>query len=237
MLEEEIPKVGGLPMTTVEQTSAPPLEAGQSLDQREFHRRYLAMPTGTKAELIRGMVVMPSPVGNRHGTTCLNLAMCLGIDKSRTPGTQASDNATTILGNDGELQPDCWLRILPSKGGQTRDVGKFVGGAPELIVEVADSSRAIDLGDKLAEYEKAGALEYVVFGLDPDEVFWHVRQENRLVRVEPDADGLFRSRAFPGLWLDPTALFEDNGLGLMATLERGLATAEHADFVVSLTTR
>ena len=43
--------------------------------------------------------------------------------------------------------------------------------------------------------------------LEPDEVIWHVLQEGRLIPVPPDADGLYRSGAFPGLWLDPAAPF------------------------------
>jgi Uma2 family endonuclease len=224
-------------MSTINRTSAPPLQAGQRLDQREFHDRYEAMLPGTKAELVGGAVVMPSPVGNRHGITCLNVALWLGIYKTRTPGTQAAENATTILDDTDEFQPDCWLRILPRFGGQSRDVGKFVAGAPELIIEVADSSKDIDLGAKLAEYERAGAREYVVFALDPDEVHWHVRRGDRLVRVDPDPDGLYRSVAFPGLWLDPAALFAADGLALLAALDRGLATREHADFAAGLAAR
>jgi Uma2 family endonuclease len=161
----------------------------------------------------------------------------LGLYRSRTPGTEVSHNATTILDENNEVQPDCWLRIRPNRGGQTLDVGNYVGGCPELIVEVADSSRKIDLGSKLAEYERAGALEYVVFALEPDEVFWHIRQGDRLVRVNADADGLFRSRSFPGLWLDPEALFHDDGLALIAALDRGLATAEHTQFLADLAAR
>ncbi|MBV8678664.1 MAG: hypothetical protein JO355_15990, partial [Planctomycetaceae bacterium] len=47
-------------------------------------------------------------------------------------------------------------------------------------------------------------------------------------------DGCYHSEAFPGLWLDPRALLDDDLDGLMATLERGLATAEHAAFVARL---
>ena len=224
-------------MSTAERTSAPPLEAGQRLDRREFHARYLAMPPGTRAELVGGVVVMPSPVGDRHGTTCLNAALWLGTYKSRTPGTSAAENATTILDDDGELQPDCWLRIKPDKGGQSRNEGKYVAGAPELVVEVADSSKSIDLGAKLLEYERAGALEYIVFAIDPDEVFWHVRQGEKLVRIDPGPDGLYRSMAFPGLWLDPAALSDDDGLALLAALDRGLATDEHAAFTADLAAR
>ena len=224
-------------MSTIDRTSSPPLRPGQRLGQAEFHARYEAMPPGTKAELVGGIVVMPSPVGNRHGTTCLNVALWLGFYKSRTPGTQASENSTTLLDGGGEVQPDALLRILPAKGGRTRDAGKFVAGAPELVVEVADSTRGLDLGAKLAEYDLAGALEYVVFALDPDEVFWHARLGDRLVRIEPDADGIYRSAAFPGLWLDPIALLDDDGPALLATLDRGLASPKHADFAAKLAAR
>jgi Uma2 family endonuclease len=228
-------------MSTIERTSAPapapPLEAGQRLRQPEFHERYEAMPPGTRAELVGGVVVMPSPVGNRHGIIGANAITWLGVYKIRTPGAQAAVKATTILGDGGEVQPDGWLRILPAKGGQTRDVGKYVAGAPELIIEVADSSKSIDLGSKLAEYERAGALEYVVFTLDLDEVFWHERRGDRLIRVDPDPDGVYRSKAFPGLWLDPASLFADDSLAMLASLDRGLASREHAEFVALLAAR
>ncbi len=224
-------------MSTIDQPSALMLLPGQRLDRHEFHARYLAMPPGTKAELVGGIVVMPSPVGRYHGINGGLVVAWLNFYHFRTPGTQVMDNATVVLDEIGEVQPDALMRILPSKGGQTRDLGKFIAGAPEFIVEIVDSSRDLDLGPKLAEYERAGALEYVVFALDPDEVFWHVRQGDRLVRVEPGVGGLFRSKFFPGLWLDPSALFDDNGLALIEALDRGLATAEHADFVAQLATR
>ena len=39
------------------------LVEGQRLDQPTFHELYEAMPPGTRAELINGVVLMPSPVG------------------------------------------------------------------------------------------------------------------------------------------------------------------------------
>ena len=224
-------------MSTAERTSAPPLEAGQRLRQPEFHARYHAMPPGIKAELVGGVVVMPSPLVDRHGVVDSHANFWLAFYKTRTPGTQVTCNATTILDDDNEFQPDCSLRIVPAKGGQTRMVGPYIGGCPELLVEVSYSSRSLDLGAKLAEYERAGALEYVVFALEPDEVFWHVRRGDRLVRVDPNPDGIYRSTSFPGLWLDPVALFADDGLALLATLDRGLATIQHADFVTELAAR
>ena len=56
--------------------------------------------------------------------------------------------------------------------------------------------------------------------LDPAEVHWHVRHGDELVRIDPDPDGLYRSAAFPGLWLDPSALLRADLEGLIAALER-----------------
>jgi Uma2 family endonuclease len=129
------------------------------------------------------------------------------------------------------------LRIHPTCGGQSRDKGEYLGGAPELIVEVASSSRKIDLGPKFEDYQRAGVREYVVVGIDPEEVFWFVRRDVRLVPLPPGPDGVFRSEVFPGLWLDPGALFADDIDRLIATLDQGLAAPEHADFVALLAAR
>jgi hypothetical protein len=63
--------------------------------------------------------------------------------------------------------------------------------------------------------------------LDPNEVHWHVRPGPQLVRVRPGRDGLYRSKVFPGLWLDPVALLNQDIAGVLAVLERGVATPEH----------
>lgn len=43
------------------------LVAGRRLDQPTYHALYEAMPPGTRAELIGGVVCMPSPVGRGRG--------------------------------------------------------------------------------------------------------------------------------------------------------------------------
>ena len=221
-------------MSTARMPAVAPLVAGQRLDQSSFHECYLEMPPGIRAELIGGVVVMPSPVGKRHYVTSANAVGWLRNYRMKTQGIELADNGSTALDDYGEVQPDAFLRILPERGGQTSDHGKIIRGAPELIIEVAGTSKTTDLGSKLADYERAGALEVVVLAIDPDEVHWHVRREGRLVRMPPDFDGLYRSKVFPGLWLDLDAFFADDGLAIMATLERGLASDEHAAFIARL---
>jgi Uma2 family endonuclease len=107
-------------------------------------------------------------------------------------------------------------------------------GAPELIVEVARSSRKYDLGEKKADYERAGVLEYLVVELGPDRIHWFIRRGKRLVALRPGPDGIYRSKAFPGLWLDPEAIFAQDLARRDEVVEQGVATPEHAAFVAKL---
>jgi Uma2 family endonuclease len=215
-------------------TPLPQLVAGPSMRQAEFHARYEAMPLDTWAELVGGVVYMGGRVSIVHGTCSSNVNLWLNLYRSRTPGVDGGAKVTTILDDLAEPQPDSMLRILPSHGGQTRDVGIYTHGGPELVVEVADDSLAVDLGPKLADYQRAGVREYIVVDLDTPEIIWHARRGDRLVRIPASPDGLYRSEVFPGLWLDAHALLADQGLVLLAALERGLATEEHAAFVAKL---
>ena len=105
---------------------------------------------------------------------------------------------------------------------------------PELVVEIARSSRAYDLGAKKADYERAGVLEYVVVELEPDRVHWFVRRDDRFEGLTPGPDGIFRSEVFPGLWLDPEALYRGDLVRLIGVLEQGLAMPDHAAFAERL---
>jgi Uma2 family endonuclease len=214
-----------------------PLVEGERLDQPTFHALYEAMPPGTRAELIGGVVHMPSPLGYDHGRAHVPAIVWLSHYTEDTPGVEVLDNATTILGWKSELQPDGMLRILPDWGGQTRNEGGYVHGAPELVVEIARSTRYVDLGPKLADYERAGVQEYLVHALGPDAIFWFRQEQGSLVQIPVDEDGLYRSRVYPGLWLDPQALLQRDIRQLRAVLDLGLATPEHAAFVAGLAAR
>jgi Uma2 family endonuclease len=213
----------------------PPLENGDQLDQPTFHARYEAMPEDCRAELIGGIVYMSSPQKVPHSTAHTLVVHWLGEYVVATPGTDVVLNNTQILGPDSEPQPDACLFILPGHGGQVFvDDEEYMHGAPELIVEVSWSTESIDLHRKKQDYEKAGVREYVVLALRMQQVFWFVRQRGKYREVALPADGLFRSRVFPGLWLDAEAMLRNQRKGVLEALEQGLASPEHAGFVAKL---
>jgi hypothetical protein len=104
-------------------------------------------------------------------------------------------------------------------------------------VEVSSSTESIDLHRKKRDYEKAGVREYVVLALRMQQVLWFVRRGGKYREVPLPADGIFRSRAFPGLWLDAEALLRNQRPRVLAALQQGLAAPEHAAFVARLAKR
>jgi Uma2 family endonuclease len=212
-----------------------PLVAGQRLAQPTFHKRYEAMPPETRAELVGGVVYMPSPMRWDHGKESRIVSGWLDRYERFTPGVEGGDGPTVKLDKRGEPQPDHLLLIPAELGGQCGlDEEGYLTGAPELIVEVARSSRKFDLNSKKNDYERAGVLEYVVVELDPDRIHWFIRRGDHFEDLLPGPDGIYRSEVFPGLWLDAAAIFARDRDRRDEVLERGLATPAHADFVAKL---
>ncbi len=214
----------------------PELEAGDRLTRAEFERRYEAMPDLKKAELIEGVVYMPSPVRHRrHSRPNVHLCTWLGQYEAGTPGVEAGDNGSVRLDLDNEPQPDACLIIDPGLGGQARiSDDDYLEGAPELVAEVASSSASYDLGVKLQVYRRNGVREYVVWRVLDRQIDWFVLREGRYESMALSAEGLYRSTVFPGLWLDPVALRNHDLARVLAVVQEGLNTAEHADFVARL---
>src|SRR5262245_7296288 len=206
------------------------LVTGDRMSREEFHRIYAATSDAFHAELIGGIVYVPSPLKRQHGTHHLVLGGLFAVYAARTPGIEVGDNATVLLGEDAEPQPDLYLRLLPESGGQSRTSDDdYIVGAPELIAEIAHSSRAIDLHAKKDAYARYRVQEYVVVTLREGRLRWFDLRAGR--ELEVPADGVLRLRAAPGLWVDTEALFANDHARALATLERGLATSEHAEFV------
>jgi len=214
----------------------PPLENGERLTRYEFERRYQARPDIKKAELIEGVVYMPSPVRfASHGEPHIWISTWLGIYCAATPGVRPADNATVRLDLDNEVQPDALLRLELEAGGHSR-IGDddYVEGAPELIVEIAASRTSYDLHDKLRVYRRNGVQEYLVWQVYDKRVDWFSLSEGEYVPLAPDTSGVVHSQVFPGLRLAVAVLLEGDLAKVLAELQKGLGTPEHAAFVERL---
>jgi Uma2 family endonuclease len=214
------------------------LFSGDRMDRKTFHALYRKTPEKFKAELVGGVVYVASPVSRKHSDPHKALVTWLGVYDAYTPGVKADDNATVFLSPDqDEVQPDGILFTLPEFGGRLRYEDEFYAGGPELVVEVATSSAAFDLHDKREAYERAGVREYVVLSTKRPELFWHERRRRKFARLSPPADGVYRSKVFPGLWLNAKAALGIDSKGVLDALNAGLADPSHAAFVAELARR
>jgi Uma2 family endonuclease len=214
----------------------PPLENGDLLSRAEFERRYTAMPALKKAELIEGIVYMASPLRfEPHAEPHADLMGWLWTYKIATPGVRLGDNPTVRLDVDNEPQPDAVLLIDAQQGGQTclSDDG-YIEGAPEFVAEISASTATIDLRDKKRVYRRNGVKEYLVWQVMNRRIDWFSLQEEEYIALLPDAEGIIRSRVFPGLWLAVSALIDGDMPSAIATLQAGLNSDAHQEFVQQL---
>jgi Uma2 family endonuclease len=218
------------------QAEAPPLQPGDHLTRAEFLRIWEQHPEIKFAELIGGVVYMPSPLTRQHGIADRHTAGWLFVYEAQTPGTEGGNNATVMMQGDETLQPDDYLRIRPEYGGRSRNDGKYLAGSPELIAEICVSSASYDLHEKLELYERERVLEYVAILMREQEIRWHRLTTKGYKLLAPKA-GVWKSRVFPGLWLDGNAMLAGDAAGVLAVLQQGLRSREHAAFVKKLAKR
>jgi hypothetical protein len=223
-------------MAATVERSVPPLSAGDKLTRQEFLRRWEADPEIKKAELIGGLVFMPSPVSVEHGDTEADVGTWLGVYKATTPGTASGHNTTSLLLEDTP-QPDLNLRLLPEYGGASSEKDRYLQGVPEFLAEICRSSASYHLHVKFDLYQAAGVPEYLAILLYEEEIRWHVLADGRYQLLSAAADGLWRSRVFPGLCLDGKALLGGNLAQVLARLQEGLDSPAHKQFVTELADR
>ncbi len=211
----------------------PPLENGDRLSRFEFERRYEAMPHLKKAELVEGVVYMASPLRIKsHGEPHGDLVTWMGTYKTFTPGVVLGIEPTVRLDLENEPQPNAVL-LVPGRQA-TIGADDYIEGAPELIVEVAASSAAIDLHDKKRAYRRNQVHEYVVWRTLESQLDWFVLKADDYVTQLPDQQGIVRSQIFPGLWLAVSALLSGEMTTVLSVLQQGLNSPEHQKFVQQL---
>jgi Uma2 family endonuclease len=216
-------------------SSIPLLQNGDKLSRAEFERRYETLPHLKKAELIEGVVFIQGRTGTKdYGHPCVEIGTWLGVYSASAPCLLIARNATIRLDTRNEVQPDFSLCIPSNLGGQSDvDEDDFIVGAPELITEVVASCTTYNLGDKLEVYRKNGVKECILWQTRNKKLEWLVFSEGQYYTLAND-NGLYKSPGFPGLWLDATALLENNLAKVLETLQQGVASPEHEAFVNEL---
>ena len=161
----------------------PPLTAGDRLTRTEFEHIYQAHPEVKTAELVEGVVYMPSPVHfAQHGLPHSYLMTWLGMYCAATPGLLPGDNASVRLDFENVVQPDAILRLTPKLGGRSHiSKDDYVEGPPELVVEIRGQQRSLRSARQAPRLPaRNGVQEYLAVQMYEQKVDWFVLREGVL---------------------------------------------------------
>ncbi len=186
------------------------------MTREEFHAAYLECEGLDRVELIEGVVYLPSPIKmETHAEPQSLMIVWLRAYARGKPGVRASSPASVLLDDRNEPQPDAILvRTTP---GWRSDDG-YIAKAPELVVEVAASTKSRDMNQKLRAYERNGVKEYIVWRTLDEAIDWFELVDGAFVAKAARAEGLIESTEFPGLVLDVTAALEGEEEKVLAAL-------------------
>lgn len=216
--------------------TVPPLQSGDRLTCHEFERRYAAVPHIKKAELVEGIVYVASPLRfDQHAEPHSRIHGWLWTYQTLTPGLRLGIEPTVRLDWDNDLQPDIVLLLDEAVGGRAKLTGDgYLEGVPELVVEVAASSAAIDGGSKKHVYRRNGVLEYVIWQSYENRIVWFCLIDGAYQLLSADSDGIIRSQTFPGLWLAVDSLLNNQMIRVLEVLQAGLRSQEYQTFAAGL---
>jgi Uma2 family endonuclease len=185
------------------------------MDAAEFRRRYEACEDLEHVELIEGVVYMPSPIraaGHAEeqgwGVTWLSYYRSLHPDDVVILGP-----GTVWLDDKNAPEPDA---MLVRRRPDMYTVDGYLAYVPDLIIEIANSSRSRDLHQKKRAYERSGVLEYIVWRTQDREIDWFQLRDGRYVPRDPDAEGIIESEIFPGLRLSISAMLARDAAAIAA---------------------
>ena len=221
--------------TMLPTTATPPLRHGDRMDREEFERRWDAMPDLKFAELIEGVVYMSAALSVDHGTPHFTLQGWLFFYQAQTKGVIGAGNTSVRFDLRNMPQPDSLLRIDEEFGGQSRiSEDRYFEGGPELIVEIANTTKSRDLGVKKTVYLRNGVREYIVWRVQDRAIDWFILRDDKYVSHLPSPDGITRSEVFPGLWLDTAALIAGDSAKVLQNAQLGIGSPEHMAFIAEL---
>lgn len=192
-------------------------EIAERITAEEFFRD---APEERKAELIDGVMVMPSPALVTHERLQRFLLTLLTLFvEEHNLGEVLGSRTAVALDRLNAPEPDI-LFVARARANMIREKGVF--GAPDLVIEILSAGTARnDRGPKFAAYERAGVRElWLIDPYGPAGTEFYHWTNGRFQRVDADAGGILRSAAVAGFWLDVRWLWPD---GAFVPVSRALA--------------
>jgi Uma2 family endonuclease len=175
------------------------VEVAERMTSEEFFRY---APEDQKAELIDGVMIVHSPPLVIHEKLQGFLYTLLRTYVEESDLGEVLGSRTPVeLEAEQTYEPDI-LFVARERADIVETKGVF--GAPDLVIEILSAGTVHhDRGSKFRAYERAGVRElWLIDPYGPAGTEFYQLQGKRFVPVMPDSDGILRSAAVPGFWID-----------------------------------
>ncbi len=170
-----------------------------------------------KGDLINGVMKLEARVSIEHEEKFGFLFTLLVGYVSKNDMGQVLGSRTLVKINDRNgYEPDI---LFVSKDRLDIIKPHDIIEGPDLVVEIiSPSSRRDDRVAKFQGYEQVGVQDYWIIDPRYGLVEFYRMTDGRLSQVDPD-DGIFRSEAVPGFWLNVGWLFADEPVSTFSALQ------------------
>jgi Uma2 family endonuclease len=180
------------------------VEIAECITAEEFFRD---APEDRKAELIDGVMVIALPALTIHERLRgFLLGLLYTYTEERDLGEALGSRTAVELAPDQVPEPDI---LFVGKERQSIIHEKGVIGAPDFVIEILSASTMRnDRGAKFRAYERAGVRElWLIDPYGPDGTQFFQLQGSQFVEVRAEEQGILRSNAIPGFWINVTWLW------------------------------
>ncbi len=184
-------------------------------------------PDTQKAELIDGVMIVHSPASFIHENLFGFLFSLLrSYVEEHQLGIVLGSRTAVELAPDQVYEPDI-LFVRQARSGLVQ--AKGLSGAPDLVVEILSAGTAShDRGAKFRGYERAGVTElWLIDPYGPAGTEFYRLQETHYIPVEPEANGILRSVAITGFWIDVNWLWPQAGFIPIREALRRISSEAH----------
>lgn len=178
----------------------------------------------TRAELLDGVMVVPSPASLQHDNVAGFLRWLFrGFAEGQGLGLVLGPDALVHLATCRRFGPD-WFFLKQRRVSLPFETEQFEG-APDLIGEVlSPSTRDFDLEDKRPAFQEAGVSELWFVDLEEQKVMVDRRRGNRYVTRTVHA-GKVASTVLKGFWIEASWLWQDQLPNIIACLREILPSS------------
>lgn len=177
------------------------------------------VPDGQKADLIDGVIYLASPDNTDSNEANGWLWSLMKIfAEERDLGKVFGSRVAFRMDDDNGPEPDvAFLRKLYLDKVRRG----FVAYRPDVAVEiVSHDSIERDYEQKFAKYERAGVPEYWILDeIEKTAKFYRLGRDGKYVEVTL-RNRIFRSKAFPGFWLDTGWLWQEPRPPILSTAKK-----------------